>query len=134
MENGDYKAFLAANTERLQKCGGETDCGVALFNLGFAYAFPDSPYRDRDKALKYFGQLMEKYPQSSWAFQARAWTALVSEQSTLEANQHRLQTDLQRAKTNLRSRETTVRTLQDQLDRSQQIDIEIEKKSRELLR
>ncbi|MGH8006528.1 MAG: hypothetical protein ACREQ3_05915 [Candidatus Binatia bacterium] len=140
MENGDYVGFRAENEEQLQQCDQGAECEVALFNLGFAYASPESPYRDRNKALEYFSELIGRYPQSLWAFQARTWIALINEYVALEEHQRQLQAglnktqaNLRRTKMNLRSKENAVRNLQDQLDRSQEIDMEMQKKERELL-
>lgn len=127
MENGNYAEFLAANERALQECAGGTGCDVALFNLGFTYAYSQSPYRNPARALQYFSELTKKYPQSPWAFQGRAWTALLNETLALEEKQRQLQG-------NLRSREATVRNLREQLNRSRDIDVEMEKKERELLR
>lgn len=113
MQQGNYNAFLAANRRTVQNCRGDGACDVALFNLGFVHAYPLSPYRDTAKALQYFGDLIKKYPQSPWAFQGRAWVALLNE---------------------IRTRETTIRSMQTQLDRARDIDIEIDKKERELAR
>lgn len=127
MENGNYAEFLAANERALQECAGGTGCDVALFNLGFTYAYSQSPYRNPARALQYFSELTKKYPQSPWAFQGRAWAALLNETFALEEKQRQLQG-------NLRSREATVRNLREQLNRSRDIDVEMEKKERELLR
>ncbi len=127
MENSNYAEFLAENERALEGCAGGTECDVVLFNLGFTYAYSQSPYRDPAKALQYFSELAEKYPQSPWAFQGRAWTALLNENLALEEQQRQLQG-------NLRSRETAVRNLREQLNRSRDIDVEMEKKERELLR
>ena len=127
MEDSNYAEFLAENERALQGCAGGTGCAVALFNLGFAYAYSQSPYHNPAKALQYFSELAKKYPQSPWAFQGRAWTALLNENLALEEKQRQLQGIL-------RSRETTVRNLREQLHRSRDIDVEMEKKERELLR
>ena len=50
MEDGNYARFLAENRQRLEHVGG-AGCEVALFNLGFAHAYPPSPYHDPSKAL-----------------------------------------------------------------------------------
>jgi hypothetical protein len=113
MQQGNYGAFLDANRKAVQRCRGGDECDVALFNLGFVHAYPQSPYRDPAKALQYFGELIKKYPQSPWAFQGRVWVALLNE---------------------IRNREATIRGMQTQLDRSREIDIEIDKKERELAR
>lgn len=140
MENRDYVRMRDENEARLQQCRHETECESALFHLGLVYISPESPYRDRYKALEYFNALIGRYPRSSWNFQARTWVALINEQVRLEINQRQLQAglnkaraDLRRAKTDLRAQENAVRGLKDQLDRSQEIDVEMEKRERELL-
>ena len=126
MENGNYAEFFAENERKLQTCGAEQGCDVVLFNLGFAYAYPQSPYRDLTKALQHFGELRTRYPQSSLAVQGQAWMALIGEYLALEESQRKLQADL-------RSREAAIRTLRERLNRSRDIDIEMQKKERELL-
>ena len=127
MENGNYAGFLAENKRRLEKCGVGMGCDVALFNLGFIHAYSQSPYHDPAKALQYFGELLKKYPHSPWAFQGQVWIALINENLALDETRRRLQADL-------RTREATIRSLQKRLNRSRDIDIEMEKKERELLR
>jgi len=127
MEDGNYQAFVAENEERLRQCQGEMGCDTALFNLGFAYAYVQNPHRDLAKALQYFGELLKQYPQSPWALQGQAWIAFISENLALGESRRQLQADL-------RTREAMVRSLRAQLDRSRAIDIEMEKKERELLR
>lgn len=134
MESGDYAKFLAENEKRLERCGGETGCDGALFNLGFAHAYSRSPYRDPAKALQYFGELLKKYPQSPWAFQGQAWIALINENLTLENENLTLEETRRQLQADLRTREATIRNLRVRLNRSRDIDIEMEKKERELLR
>jgi hypothetical protein len=127
MEGGNYARFLAENRQRLEHCEDGAGCEVALFNLGFVHAYPPSPYHDPGKALRYFDDLIKKYPQTHWAFQGRAWRALLTTHLASEEKRRRLQADL-------RSKDSTIRTLRTQLGRSREIDIEIDKKERELLR
>jgi len=102
-------------------------CDVTLFNLGFVYAYPQSPYRDPQKARQYLHQLRSRFPQSPWTSQGQMLLAFVNEQASLEEGQRRLRTDL-------RARDTTIQKLQGQLDRSREIDIDLGKKERELFR
>jgi hypothetical protein len=127
MEDGNYARFLAENHQLLERCQGSTGCEVALFNLGFVHAYPPSPYHDPSKALQYFDDLIKKYPQTPWAFEGRAWRALLTANLASEEKRRRLQTDL-------RSKDATIRALRTQLGRSREIDMEIDKKERELLR
>lgn len=123
IQHGYYS--VAENTKALQDCQQHNQCDVALFNLGLAYV--SSPVRNLPKAFQCFDKISREYPTSPWVYQARAWMRILSEQRTLEAQQRKLEADL-------RTSDETVRDLRGRLDRSRNIDIEMEKKERELLR
>jgi hypothetical protein len=127
IQSGDYRSFLAENQRNLSACGGGTACDVTLFNLSFVYAYPQSPYRDPQKARQYLHQLRSRFPQSPWTSQGQVLLAFMNEQVSLEEAQRRLRADL-------RTRDAAIQKLQGQLNRSREIDIEVEKKERELLR
>jgi hypothetical protein len=127
MESSEYAKFLAENRRTLAQCKQSTGCEVALFNLGFVHAYPQSPYYDPTRALQYFDELLKKYPRTSWAYESRAWRALINENLALEGKRRRLEAEF-------RARDDTVRNLQMQLDRARDIDIEYDKKKLELSR
>jgi hypothetical protein len=127
IETGDFRGFLMENQRNLSTCGEWIECDITLFNLGFVYAYPRSPYRDPQKARQYLRELHSRFPQSPWASQGQVLLAFMNEQVGLEEAQRQL-------RTGLRTRDAAIRKLQGQLDRSREIDIEIEKKERELLR
>lgn len=127
MARSEYARVLADNRRLLEQCKRGTGCDVALFNLGFVHASPQSPYYDAPKAVQYFDELLKKYPRSSWANEGRAWRALLQENVALEEKRRRLEAEF-------RSKDATVRSLQMQLDRSRDLDIEYDKKKFELLR
>jgi hypothetical protein len=127
METGNYKSFLTENQRKLAECGEWTECDLPLFNLGFVHAYPQSPYRDLEKARRYFTELQTKYPESSWTHQGQVLIAFMNQTATLEEAERRLQAEL-------RTRDATIRKLRDQLSRSREIDLEMQKKERELLR
>jgi hypothetical protein len=127
LERGDYRRFLVENQRQLAACGGGTGCDVTLFNLSFVYAYPESPYRDPQKARRYLRELHGRYPHSPWSSQGQVLLAFLNEQDSIEEAQRRLRTEL-------RTRDATIRKLREQLDRSREIDLAIEKKERELLR
>jgi hypothetical protein len=124
---GDFRGFLAENQRNVSTCGGWIACDITLFNLGFVYAYPQSPYRDPQKARRYLRELQSRFPQSPWASQGQVLLAFMNEQVGLEEAQRQL-------RSGLRTRDAAIRKLQGQLDRSREIDLEIEKKERELLR
>jgi len=127
IEKGDYKNFLAENQRSLAKCSGRAGCDFTLLNLGFVYAYPPSPYRDPQKARHYLSELQSQYPGSPWTTQGRLLLAFMSEQGSAEEAQRRLRTEL-------RGRDAVIRKLRGQLNRSREIDIEMEKIERDLLR
>jgi hypothetical protein len=127
IQTGEFRGFLAENQRNLSTCGGWSACDITLFNLGFVYAYPLSPYRDPHKARQYLRELQSRFPQSPWASQGQVLLAFMNEQVGLEETQRQL-------RSGLRTRDAAIRKLRGQLDRSREIDLEIEKKERELLR
>lgn len=166
---GGYGTFVTENLLALRQCKEPSVCAIALFNMGFVYAYPQSPYYDPIKALPYFNDLLEKYPQTSWAHEGQVWKTLITEKFTLEyensalkqetvsLKQHNqtleqsiltLEESQRRLLSDLQARDAIIRNLQERLKRSREsdsstqdllkrsrdIDMELEKKSRELLR
>jgi hypothetical protein len=134
MKNGDYARFVTENRQTLEQCEGEAACATALFNMGFVHAYAHSPYYDPARALQYLDVLHQQYPQTPLAFQGQTWKIFLLEKLALEEAQRRLQADLQTLQVDLRLREATIRNLQGRLKRARDIDLQIEKKERELLR
>ena len=105
METHLYSAFLVENQEALLQCSDESRCAVSLFNLGFVYLYPKSPYYNHQKGMYYFNTLIEKYPDHSFASLARIWTDLINRCIAAENLKVQL-----RGK--LKSREVTIKELQ----------------------
>jgi outer membrane protein assembly factor BamD (BamD/ComL family) len=82
----------------------------ALFQMGFIYAHPGNSKRDYGKSISYFRKLMKDYPQSPWSDMAKIWTGMIYENERL--NQ-------------------AVDKLSQTIEKSKQVDIEIEEKKRE---
>jgi len=127
MERGNYAGFVTENRQAWEHCKGEAECAGPLFNLGFVYAYPKSPYYDAATALWYFGILCQQYPQTPWAFQGQVWMVFLNDRLVLEDMRRRLHAEL-------RTREATIRGLQERLKRARDIDLQLEKKEREFLR
>jgi hypothetical protein len=127
IQTGEFRGFLVENQRNLSTCGGWPACDITLFNLGFVYAYPLSPYRDPQKARHYLRELQSRFPQSPWAWQGQVLLAFMNEQVGLEEARRQL-------RSGLRARDAAIRKLRGQLDRSREIDLEIEKRERELMR
>jgi hypothetical protein len=128
MADGDYGGFLTENQKKFRECDESGTCDEALFNLGFVYSYPRSPYFNQAKGLEYFDQLVQKYPQSVWAYQAKAWSEIIRRNKTTTVKK---QKDFQKE---LKSRDEAIDDLQKKMERSREIDLEVERKERELLK
>lgn len=163
MQTGDYKAFFERNSQVLKSCKDPGKCAQALFNLSFLYCYPKSPYYSRSKALKYIRDLIAGAPKSTWAFQAIVWRDIIErdirtriimkrritreeikakeepeppempDQSTLSAQEKAWEEQRQCMEDEIKSKDEIIKKLNKQIERSQQIDIEIEERERGLL-
>lgn len=127
METGDYAGFLAENQQALKECNEKNPCEVALFNLGFLHCYPKSPYYDQAKGSSYFSELIQKFPRSPWAFQATMLMDIMKKNMTSEDKRRRMQGEM-------KSKDAAINELKEQIRRSREIDLKIERKERELLK
>lgn len=159
MQSGEYAAFLKENENILKTCTDPEQCATALFNICFLYSYSKSPYYNPVRAQLYFQDLMKGAPESAWAYQARIWIDIMKKSARKETKKRsakeeakskdsasgegaRLvetaqensvsEPDRQQLENEIRTRDETIRELTRQLERSRQIDIEIEKKQRHL--
>ena len=126
MDCGNYEEFLVENEKVLKTSNEDDACAVALFNLGFIHVYTESPYYDLAKGVRYLQDLVERYPNSPWAYQARAWMALIKRNFTVENRWKDMREEIE-------SMQTLIGKLYDQIERYRQVDVEIEEKERELL-
>jgi len=110
LARSDYDGALRENQEVLSFLGDRPPADEALFNIGLIYAHVENPKKDYRKALGSFRKLMRDYPQSPWGDQARIWVGV------LQANEELAQTN---------------EKLNQQIERSKEVDLEIEEKRRE---
>ncbi len=82
----------------------------ALFQMGLIYTHPGNPKKDYGKSMNYFKKLIKDYPQSSWSELAKIWTGMLQENERLTQ---------------------TVDKLNQTIEKSKQVDIEIEEKKKE---
>lgn len=125
MQNGDYAGFLRANEAALAECKNDDQCAIAIFNIAFVHAYPSSPYYKLSIGLNYFNDLIKKYPQSPWALQAKAWSGFMKKSISSEKSQNQL-------KTKIKSKEAAIIDLNKQIEQSKEVDLEIDKREKEL--
>ncbi|MGC8494747.1 MAG: hypothetical protein ACP5SH_23740 [Syntrophobacteraceae bacterium] len=155
MQTGDYKGFVAENSAVLKACKNPEQCAGALFNLSFVYAYPKSPYYNPSRALQYISDLVVGAPKSPWAAEALVWRELIvremkaanrnrwllqkrlkSQKADIEKNAAKKrdwQVDRQLLEDEIKSKDQIIDQLTKQIKGSQKIDLEMQKKERELL-
>jgi tetratricopeptide (TPR) repeat protein len=110
LAEGNYEGALKENQRILSLSGQNPPADEALFNIGLIHAHPGNTKRDYGKSLTFFRKLIKEYPQSPWAEQAKTWAGMLQENEKLS-----------------RSIEELTRVI----EKSKQVDIEIEEKKRE---
>jgi len=110
LEQRDFEGASKETQTVLSLSGRNPPGDEALFNLGLIYAHFGNPQKDYGKSIAFFKKLIKDYPQSSWSEQAKIWTVVLQENEKL--NQ-------------------TVENLNQVIEKSKRVDIEIEEKKRE---
>jgi tetratricopeptide (TPR) repeat protein len=110
LAQGNYEGALKENQRVLSLYGQHILGHEALFNMGLIHAHPGNLKRDNGKAIFFFNKLIKDFPQSPFADQARIWLGMLLENQRL--NQ-------------------TVEKLQEVIEESKRVDIEIEERKRE---
>jgi len=110
LEQRDFDGSIRENQKVLSLAGQNPPADEALFNLGLIYAHSGNPRKDYGKSVGFFRKLMKDYPQSPLAVQARIWTGVLLENEKMSL---------------------TIQKLNQVIEESKQVDIEIEEKKRE---
>jgi tetratricopeptide (TPR) repeat protein len=110
LAEGNYEGALKENQRILSLSGQNPPGDEALFNVGLIHAHPGNTKKDYGKSLTFFRRLIKEYPQSAWVEQAKIWAGILQDNEKLS-----------------RSNEE----LSQVIEKSKQVDIEIEEKKRE---
>ncbi len=78
VKNQDFKGATNANIRMLSKAGGKKPADEAMYNLGLIYAHLDNPEKDYKKAQAFLYTLIEQFPDSQYAEEARIWLGLLN--------------------------------------------------------
>lgn len=110
LEQRDYDGSFKENQKILSFSGQNPPGDEALFNMGLIYAHYGNPKKDYSKSIVFFKKLMKDYPQSPFVEQARICTGILQENEKLSQ---------------------TIQKLNQVIEESKQVDIEIEERKRE---
>jgi tetratricopeptide (TPR) repeat protein len=111
LDQGDYEGSLKENQKVISLYGNVPPGDEALFNGGLIYAHGGYPKRDYQKSLDYFKRLVKVFPQSPFAGQAKIWIGILQENEKLKRE---------------------IEELNKTINKSKQVDIEIDEKKKEL--
>lgn len=136
---GNYEAAYQENHKILSEGQGAAD--VALFNMGMVSAYSLNPRRNYPRALTCFTTLVNDHPQSPLVEQARLWIQVLRERQKMVDEKQRVLEEKQKLieekRTLIREREILSQEkeqLKYTVEKSRQIDIEIEKLRRQTLK
>jgi tetratricopeptide (TPR) repeat protein len=110
LAEGNYEGALKENQRILSLSGQNPPGDGALFNIGLIHAHPGNTKKDYGKSLTFFRRLIKEYPQSSCFEQAKIWVGILQDNERLSRS---------------------IEELSQVLEKSKQVDIEIEEKKRE---
>ena len=127
---GNYEAALKENQKLLAERKMVSD--RALFNMGFIYAYSLNPKKDYPTALGYFKTLVTQYPQSPMFEQSKAWVQVLEEHQKIAEERQKL---AEEKRLFIREREALAQErerLKQAVEMSRQLDIEIDKRRRQM--
>ena len=79
LAQGDYEGSLAENQKALTLSNRQLPGDEALFNIGLIYAHSGNPKKDYGKCLDFFKKMMMDYPKSPFFEQAKIWVGILQE-------------------------------------------------------
>jgi len=142
---GKYDEAYKENQKILSE--GKAAPDVALFNMGVVSAHPSNPRKNYPAALASFKTLLKDHPQSTLTDQAKLWIQVIEEQQRVVAERQRIAEERQKLieekRTLIRERELLTREreslsqerekLKYTVEKTRQVDIEVEKRRRQAL-
>ena len=127
----DFETALKQNQAVLIERKGAED--LALYNIGVILAHPENPKKDQVKAINSFKALVAEYPRSIYAEPSKVWIDLLDQQRKLKEERQKV---AEEKRSLTREKEMLVQERQKlhyQNEKSQQLDMEIEKRRRQSL-
>lgn len=128
----DFETALKQNQAALVEVKGAED--LALYNIGVILAHPANPKRDQTKAINSFKVLVTEYPRSIYAEPSKVWIDVLEQQRKVKEERQKL---IEEKRGLTREKEMLVQERQKlyyENEKSQQLDMEIEKRRRQSLR
>jgi tetratricopeptide (TPR) repeat protein len=128
-KEGNYEAAMKENQKLLSE--GKAPADMALYNMGLIFACSLNPKKDYQKALDTFKKLVSQYPHSSFAEEVKVWIQVLEEHQKIADERQKF---LEENRNLTREREILSQErekLKYTVEKSRQLDIEIEKRRRQ---
>ncbi|HEY6363260.1 MAG TPA: hypothetical protein VI585_00585 [Candidatus Binatia bacterium] len=128
-KEGHYEAAMKENQKLLIE--GKAPADMALYNMGLISACSFYPKKDYLKALDTFKKLVSQYPHSSFAEEAKVWIQVLEDHQKIADERQKF---LEEKRNLTREREILSqerKKLKSTVEKSRQLDIEIEKRRRQ---
>ncbi len=143
---GDYEGSLKENQKVLSLSRNVPPADEALFNMGLLYGHYEYAKGDPRKSLDHFKRLVEVFPRSPFAGQAKIWIGMLQENERVNRENERLSRRIEELDRGIEESERTIRRFQQENQRlnreieelnrsirkSKQVDIEVDEKKKEL--
>jgi tetratricopeptide (TPR) repeat protein len=144
LSRGDFDGSLKAFESVAEIARDQAPADVAWYKMGLIHLYPRNPKKDRHQAIGSFSRVLSRFPESSWAEQAKIWVDVLNEAESstrdLEKSQETLETARQEAERNRHALEKSkleieksrqeIERAKQIIEKSRQVDIEIEEKRR----
>jgi len=116
LAQGNYEDAVKENQRVLSVFENKAPADEALFNLALIHSHVENPQKDYRKAMNLFSKLVKDYPQSPFAEQSKVWIGVLQVHDKLSQENEKLTQANQK--------------LTELIERSKQVDLEIEEKKR----
>lgn len=115
---GEYASARTESQKALRQFPEAPIADRALFTLGILYADDRNPEMDYRQSTAYMARLIKEYPRDIFAARARVWLQLLQQNQKLHQERAGLTKEVQK--------------LKDILQQAKEVDLEIEKKRRNI--
>jgi hypothetical protein len=131
---------VALKENQMALAAGKMAPDIALYNTGFLLAHPSNPKKDYPKAIHSFQSLVAEHPRSSLLEPARTWIQVLEQQQKIAEQQQKVVEERRKLAEEKRAldREREMLSQERQklnyaTEKSRQLDLEIEKRRRQIL-
>lgn len=132
LDQGDYEGSLKENQKILSLYGNVPPGDEALFNMGLIYAHYGYPERDYKRSLDLFKRVVNVFPQSPLAGQAKIWIEIIQDNERLNREIEELDKGFKKSQQENEKLNRKIEELNKTIKKSKQVDIEIDEKKKEL--